>query len=150
MLYPNSRVRTLVLWFPLSIPAWLYPGGWFLYQIFKGNNSLVHPTSTGGSGVAFFAHVGGFIFGVLVARVLFSTGLIRARSRNGKECSSTQLQPRTSTTEIAEPLTLLPMGCRDLAKDDQVLPTRVRNAEPVAVKKEIADPGMTHVGIPTR
>jgi len=61
------------------IPAWLYLGGWFLYQFFEGNSSLFAPTDTGGSGVAFFAHVGGFIFGVLVATLLLRTGQIRSR-----------------------------------------------------------------------
>jgi membrane associated rhomboid family serine protease len=79
VLYPNSRIHTFLLWFPIMIPAWLYLGGWFLYQFFEGNSSLFAPTGEGGSGVAFFAHVGGFIFGVLVATVLARTGLIRAR-----------------------------------------------------------------------
>jgi len=74
VLYPKSRVLTLVLWFPVRIPAWLYLGGWFLYQFFEGNRSLVHPTGSGGSGVAFFAHVGGFVFGVIAARVLVAIG----------------------------------------------------------------------------
>jgi membrane associated rhomboid family serine protease len=74
VLYPNSRVLTLVLWFPVRIPAWLYLGGWFLYQFFEGNNSLMHPATTGGSGIAFFAHVGGFLFGVIAARVLIAIG----------------------------------------------------------------------------
>jgi len=78
VLYPTSNVRTLVLWFPVNIPAWIYLGGWFLYQFFEGNNALVHPTSTGGSGVAFFAHVGGFVFGVIVAKILTSTGQVTA------------------------------------------------------------------------
>lgn len=73
VLYPTSRVRTLVLWFPVSIPAWVFLGGWFLYQFFESNYALTHAT-TGGSGVAFFAHVGGFAFGVLAAIVLTRTG----------------------------------------------------------------------------
>ena len=60
-------------------PGMAVPRGWFLYQFFEGNSSLFAPTGEGGSGVAFFAHVGGFIFGVLVATVLARTGLIRAR-----------------------------------------------------------------------
>ncbi|HTY34604.1 rhomboid family intramembrane serine protease [Mycobacterium sp.] len=79
VLYPTSNIRTLVLWFPVNIPAWIYLGGWFLYQFFEGNNALVHPTSTGGSGVAFFAHVGGFVFGVIVAGVLTSTGRVTSK-----------------------------------------------------------------------
>ena len=37
------------------------------------------PSNTGDSGVAFFAHVGGFIFGAVVARILLSTGRITAQ-----------------------------------------------------------------------
>jgi membrane associated rhomboid family serine protease len=78
VLYPNSKVLTLVLWFPFRIPAWLYLGGWFLYQFFEGNSALVAGKS-GGSGVAFFAHVGGFLFGALVTGLLVSTGRVVAR-----------------------------------------------------------------------
>jgi len=77
VLYPNSRVLTLVLWFPIRIPAWFYLGGWFVYQFFESNYTLVHGQA-GGSGVAFFAHVGGFVFGVIVVGVLVSTGRIAA------------------------------------------------------------------------
>ena len=79
VLYPNSRVLTLVLWFPVRIPAWLYLGGWFLYQFFEGNRALLHPANgggSGGSGVAFFAHVGGFVFGVIVTSILLGAGRI--------------------------------------------------------------------------
>ncbi len=80
VLYPNSRILTLLGWFPIRIPAWIFLGGWFLYQFFEGNYGLVHPDSTGGSGVAFFAHVGGFVFGALVAIVLTRAGRITARA----------------------------------------------------------------------
>jgi len=66
VLYPNSRIRTLTPFFPLDIPAWIYLGGWFLFQFFESNYALINGKS-GGSGVAFFAHVGGFLFGLLVA-----------------------------------------------------------------------------------
>lgn len=78
VLYPNSRVRTLVLWFPMGIPAWFFLGAWFLYQFVEGNYALVHGNS-GGSGVAFFAHVGGFVFGVVVAEVLIRARRITVR-----------------------------------------------------------------------
>ncbi len=74
--YPDSRVLTYVLWFPLSVPAWIYLGGWFLLQFFEGNYALLS-AKTGGSGVAFFAHVGGFVFGVLVGRVSLGAGRVR-------------------------------------------------------------------------
>jgi membrane associated rhomboid family serine protease len=78
VLYPLSRVHTLVLWFRFRIPAWLYLGGWFLYQFIEGNYGLVHANS-GSSGIAFLAHVGGFLFGVLMTRVLIRAGRITVR-----------------------------------------------------------------------
>ena len=75
VLYPNSRVHLLVRWFPIRIPAWLYLGGWFLYQFVVGNYGLIHSKS-GGSGIAFFAHIGGFVYGVLVAIALILAGRI--------------------------------------------------------------------------
>src|ERR1700677_50244 len=75
VLYPNSRVYMLLRWLPVRIPAWLCLGGWFLYQFIVGNYGLVHSNS-GGSGIAFFAHIGGFVFGVLVALLLLRAGRI--------------------------------------------------------------------------
>ena len=43
-------------------------GFWFLYQLIEANFGLFNATANGGA-VAFFAHVGGFIFGLLVARL---------------------------------------------------------------------------------
>ncbi len=74
--FPGSRVLTYVAWFPISVPAWIYLGGWFLLQFFEGNYALLS-AKTGGSGVAFFAHVGGFVFGVLVGRLLLGAGRVR-------------------------------------------------------------------------
>jgi membrane associated rhomboid family serine protease len=80
VLYPNSRVLTLVLVFLVRIPAWFFLGAWFLYQFVEGNFGLLSAGANGG-GVAFFAHVGGFVFGYLVARLLATAdrgSLIRA------------------------------------------------------------------------
>jgi membrane associated rhomboid family serine protease len=67
VLYPNSRVLTLVVVFPVRVPARIWLGLWFLYQLIEANYGLFSARANGG-GVAFFAHVGGFIFGVIVAR----------------------------------------------------------------------------------
>ena len=72
VLYPNSRVLTLVLVFPVRIPAWIWLGVWFLYQLIEADYGLTSAHANGG-GVAFFAHVGGFIFGVIVAGWLART-----------------------------------------------------------------------------
>jgi rhomboid family protein len=76
VLYPTSRVLTLVLVFLVRIPAWVFLGIWFLYQFVEGNFGLLSAGANGG-GVAFFAHVGGFVFGYLVARLLLG-GALRA------------------------------------------------------------------------
>jgi membrane associated rhomboid family serine protease len=72
ILYPASRVLTLVVVFLVRIPAWVFLGLWFLYQLAEANFGLFSASANGG-GTAFFAHVGGFVFGVLVARLLART-----------------------------------------------------------------------------
>jgi membrane associated rhomboid family serine protease len=76
MLYPHARIKTLVLVFFVKIPAWVYLGGWFLYQLREAHDSLFTASAEGG-GVAFFAHVGGFVFGWVVARALLDAERIR-------------------------------------------------------------------------
>jgi membrane associated rhomboid family serine protease len=81
VLYPGSRVRTWI--FPIflvSIPAWIFLGLWFLYQLIEANFGLFS-TSANGGGTAFFAHVGGFVFGWIVARVLTGAGRIAPQAR---------------------------------------------------------------------
>jgi rhomboid family protein len=64
--------------FPVRISAWFFLGFWFLYQLFEANFGLFGASANGG-GVAFFAHVGGFLFGFLVARLLVSSGRLDLR-----------------------------------------------------------------------
>ena len=79
VLYPSARIRTLVGIFFVQIPAWVYLGGWFLYQLVEGNFGLAS-ASASGDGVAFFAHVGGFVFGALVAAKLLAARRIGPQS----------------------------------------------------------------------
>jgi membrane associated rhomboid family serine protease len=79
VLYPRARVLTLVLWFPVRIPAYLYLGGWFLYQLVEAHFGMVSPDR--GGGVAFFAHIGGFVFGVIVARAFLTRARAIAEAR---------------------------------------------------------------------
>ena len=68
LLFPFSRVRTLIMFgfiFVTRIPAVLLLGVWGLLQVFSSVGSL-GPASSGG-GVAYFAHLGGFAAGLLVA-----------------------------------------------------------------------------------
>ena len=54
-------VLTLVGFFVLPLPAFLFLGFWFVLQLWEGGFAVTHPAA--GGGVAFFAHVGGFAFG---------------------------------------------------------------------------------------
>ena len=75
LLYPRARVVTLifiVFFFTiLELPAMLILGFWFLQQVAFGYFDLASPAG-GGGGVAYFAHIGGFLFG-LVAIKLFAS-----------------------------------------------------------------------------
>jgi membrane associated rhomboid family serine protease len=71
VLYPQARVRGLAGIFPVRVSAWFFLGFWFLYQLFEANFGLLDAKANGG-GVAFFAHVGGFLFGVFAARLLLA------------------------------------------------------------------------------
>ena len=75
VLYPDSRILTLVLVFPVRIPAWVFLGLWFLYQLVEANFGFFSATANGG-GTAFFAHVGGFLFGLLVTALRAGRGAV--------------------------------------------------------------------------
>jgi membrane associated rhomboid family serine protease len=75
VLYPDSRVLGLLGIFPVRVSAWFFLGFWFLYQLFEANVGIFSASANGG-GVAFFAHVGGFVFGVVVTRVLLGVGRV--------------------------------------------------------------------------
>jgi membrane associated rhomboid family serine protease len=76
ILYPSSRVFGLIVFWPTHLPAYVFLGFWFLYQLFEANFGLFTSSANGG-GTAFFAHVGGFVFGLLVAKVLLNAGRIQ-------------------------------------------------------------------------
>ena len=71
VLYPTSRIGTLIplgfIAFPARIYAWVFIAFWFLLQLFSGIASLSADSATAG-GVAYWAHVGGFLTGVLLIR----------------------------------------------------------------------------------
>src|SRR6201989_2759188 len=82
VLFPSSRVLGLVVVFPVRLSAWFFLGAWFLYQLIEANFGLFGSSANGG-GVAFFAHVGGFVFGALVTLLLTNTGRIAPQDRSG-------------------------------------------------------------------
>jgi membrane associated rhomboid family serine protease len=70
VLYPKARVLT---WFPpiffFHLPAWVMLGYWFILQFLEGASSVAYSRQTGG-GIAFWAHVGGFVAGIVLIKVL--------------------------------------------------------------------------------
>jgi membrane associated rhomboid family serine protease len=66
VMLPTASVLTIVFFFLIEVPAVLFLGIWFLFQLWQGGYAVTHPEA--GGGVAFFAHVGGFAFGVLTVR----------------------------------------------------------------------------------
>jgi membrane associated rhomboid family serine protease len=70
-LFPSARVLTLIplLFFVIiEVPAYIFLGFWFLLQFFSGTFSILGARAD--VGVAFWAHVGGFIFGYLFLHIL--------------------------------------------------------------------------------
>jgi membrane associated rhomboid family serine protease len=70
VLLPRASVLLLIfigLIFIREVPAAFFLGFWFLFQLWQGGFSLVEPQA--GGGVAFFAHIGGFVFGLLAVFV---------------------------------------------------------------------------------
>jgi membrane associated rhomboid family serine protease len=74
ILFPRARVLTLVVlivfftfWW---IPAWVFLGYWFLIQFLSGAAMSIAETSRSTGGIAFWAHVGGFVAGILLIKKL--------------------------------------------------------------------------------
>ena len=72
-LYPHARVEMVIPPFILGplfvVPAVVFLGWWFILQFFNGTLSLVSSPSQAG-GVAWWAHIGGFVFGALLCSVV--------------------------------------------------------------------------------
>jgi rhomboid family protein len=71
ILLPRASVLSVIfvgLIFLREIPAIWFLGFWFLFQLWQGGWSVAHPEA--GGGVAFFAHIGGFVFGLLTVSLV--------------------------------------------------------------------------------
>jgi membrane associated rhomboid family serine protease len=73
LLYPRARVITVVfiiIFFTIiELPALFVLGFWILIQLFLGANDLGSQAAGGSGGVAYFAHIGGFVFGLIAIRL---------------------------------------------------------------------------------
>ena len=79
VLYPRARVHTLIiiiiLFRIIPIPAWIFLLFWFLLQV--ASSSLQLPG--GGGGVAFWAHIGGFLAGLFLVKLFQNEVLVQAK-----------------------------------------------------------------------
>jgi membrane associated rhomboid family serine protease len=70
ILFPRARV---LIWFPpiflFHVPAWLMLGYWFVGNFLSGTATAIAETSQTSGGIAFWAHVGGFVAGVVMVNV---------------------------------------------------------------------------------
>jgi hypothetical protein len=71
--YPRARILTLlpifILFYFIELPAYFFLGFWFLLQFLEGSMTALNSQKMAGGGVAFWAHVGGFIAGILLLQV---------------------------------------------------------------------------------
>ena len=71
VLYPRARV---LIWFPIMflfyLPAWVTLGYWFAMQFLSGAATSMAASSDTTGGVAFWAHVGGFVAGIVLIKIL--------------------------------------------------------------------------------
>jgi rhomboid family protein len=67
VMFPKARVDVLLIRHVVAMPAWIVLGLWVALQLFSGVGSIVNTTQTASTGgVAYIAHVGGFIAGVIL------------------------------------------------------------------------------------
>lgn len=82
VLYPRARVNMLfifvIIFKVIPVPAWLVLLWWFALQVITGLPELMRVNPEVSGGVAVWAHVGGFLAGVLLIRVFADRGLVAA------------------------------------------------------------------------
>ena len=72
LLHPFRRVRVLIGFFPVAVPAVVAIGVWFLFQVLSGIGALGTGAQEGG--IAYAAHVGGFLAGLALIKVFAVRG----------------------------------------------------------------------------
>ena len=72
--FPHARIKTLFFVFvfitTVDVPAWLMLIFWFVSQLFNGVGTIGYSHVSEGGGVAFMAHVGGFLAGILLVSLM--------------------------------------------------------------------------------
>jgi hypothetical protein len=86
LMFRQSMVLVFIPFFFLApiveVPAYVFLGVWFLLQFFSGAFSVLGPRAAQGGGVAFWAHVGGFVAGVCLIFLLGAVRLIQPEDKS--------------------------------------------------------------------
>ncbi|MBK8561836.1 MAG: rhomboid family intramembrane serine protease [Saprospiraceae bacterium] len=82
VMHPTSRIKMLFLVFPFRITAWIFLGLWIVQQWTYGTSSIA--SETGGGGVAWWAHIGGFAFGLLAGFYFRTSGHLEGIELEGE------------------------------------------------------------------
>lgn len=64
--FPRARIMTFIGFFLIPVPAYMFLGWWFIQQSFYSYTSIGATVDAGTGGVAYWAHAGGFLFGLLL------------------------------------------------------------------------------------
>jgi rhomboid family protein len=67
LLFPTRRVMVMISWFVTAVPAFIAIGLWFVFQLISGMGMLGSGSQAGG--VAYAAHIGGFIAGLILIKI---------------------------------------------------------------------------------
>ena len=74
VIFPRSKIVTIVpliiFWFTVQLPAWFFVGFWIVLQFLGGLGSM---SAKAHGGTAFWAHVGGFVAGFVLAKAFQSS-----------------------------------------------------------------------------
>ena len=97
VMFPRSKVKMLILIFfrTFKIPAFVFLGFWIIQQMYSGVGSIMSADS---QGVAWWAHIGGFVFGVLAGYV-FKNQFPQIQLE-GEEYRSVKKKPRIYNNRI--------------------------------------------------
>jgi membrane associated rhomboid family serine protease len=68
VLFPHNRINAVILYHVVTVPALLVLGMWIAMQLVSGYGSIAS-TSASSGGVAYLAHIGGFVAGVIAALI---------------------------------------------------------------------------------
>jgi membrane associated rhomboid family serine protease len=68
--FPRAKIMTFIVIFVVPVPAYLFLGWWFVQQSLSSYASLGMTADTGAGGVAYWAHAGGFVFGMILGPLL--------------------------------------------------------------------------------